>query len=583
MSTEIVPTTPLDVTAPDPYGWLEEVEAPEALAWAMERSAETAVALGNLDDLTTDLARVLDSDERIATVELIDGRYYNFWTDAAHPRGLWRRTTPESYVSAVPEWETLLDLDALSTETGVGYVWHGASIQREPVNGVPYARALLALAPGGNDADVTREFDMLTLRFVPPEEGGFERAQAKGGLTWAGPDAVFVATDFGAGTTSTSGYPLVVKHWRRGTALTEAVTVYEGESDDMLVSAVRLTDPGHERDVVTRRTGFYSGHTYLLDGVGTDRQTLIRIEVPETAEVGFHGPWLTLTLRDEWTVDGRTYAAGSLLVIDAAAFLGGERKFEVAFAPSGAVSLETHVWSANHLVLNLLDDVKSRLQVLTPPSATAATGEWVPTDLSIGETDVSVQVSAVDSHDSDDLWVVTTGFLTAATLIRISATGGTPSVCKATAALFDTTGLSVEQRFVTSADGTRVPYWLVGRPEQLSGELGPQPTLLWGYGGFEVAVPSAYNPVIGTAWLERGGVYAAACIRGGGEYGPAWHQSALRENRHRCYEDFTAIAKALVAAGITDRAHLGAQGRSNGGLLMGMMYTRYPELFGAIV
>ncbi|MDR1355617.1 MAG: prolyl oligopeptidase family serine peptidase [Propionibacteriaceae bacterium] len=626
-----VPKTPLDPRKPDPYAWLEEVDDPRALEWAAIRTAKTDELLGDQGELIAELAQVLDSDERIPVVELIAGAYYNFWTDRAHPRGLWRRTTPESYATATPQWEPLLDLDALSVAENVGYVWHGAAIQREPVDGVAYSRALIALSPDGNDADITREFDMLTLRFVPATAGGFERAQSKGGLAWAGSDAVFVYTDFGADSMTPSGYPRIVKYWPRGVALAEAVVVFEGEVSDMAVGAFRLTDSGFERDVVERRIGFYSSQTYLVDAVGTAQQSLTRIDVPDTAEVEFHKAWVTVRLRDDWTTAKYSYRAGSLLVIPVDALLAGTGSFQVLFEPTQTVSLDAYVWTAQHLVLNLLDDVKSRVQVIAVPNNgsdrwggemllesklpvgnqiehsggftvhagnLAAITQAAPNCathqqhssnqcsaiyLDIGDPYVSVQIAAVDTFDSDDIWVTTTGFLTPPTLTRISVTGGSPTVRKTAPELFDSTGLTVEQRFVNSVDGTRVPYWLVGCPDQLSGSAGVQPTLLWGYGGFEIAVLSAYNPVVGAAWLARGGVYAAACIRGGGEYGSVWHHSALREKRHHAYEDFSAIARDLVASGITTSAHLGAQGRSNGGLLMGMMYTKYPELFAAVV
>ncbi|MFP3715076.1 prolyl oligopeptidase family serine peptidase [Puerhibacterium sp. TATVAM-FAB25] len=613
-----VPTTPLDPDAVDPFGWLEDVEGDAALAWVRERNAHARRTLG-ADPMfaATEAAvrEVLDSDARIPEVGRIGNLYYNFWRDAEHERGLWRRTTLESYRSAEPEWETVLDLDALAEAEGESWVWHGASVLRptpeQVAAGEPWRRALVDLSPGGSDADVTREFDLVERRFVSAAEGGFERAVgtggAKGGLAWADEDTVYVFTDFGEGTTTPAGYPRIVRLWRRGTPLAEAATVYEGAADDMYISARRSRTPGFERDVVSRTIAFYRSETFLAEHVGTPEQTLTKIDVPDSAEVGFHREWLLVELRDDWTVRGRggerTYASGSLLAARLDDFLAGERDLAVLFAPTPTTSLAGATWTRHHLVVNVLDDVTNRLHVLTPPAGAdgadgadgASSEEWTRTELPATDPLASVGTRAVDPVDSDDVWLVTTGYLTPSTLALATvvgpdgdgATGATePEPLKAAPAFFDAEGLVAEQHFATSDDGTRVPYFVVGPQEALRpprGVQGTAPTLLYGYGGFEVPLTPGYSGTVGRAWLRHGGVYAVANIRGGGEYGPAWHQAALRGNRHRAYEDFAAVARDLVQRRITTPAHLGAQGGSNGGLLTGNMLTRYPELFGAIV
>ncbi|MFI6426627.1 prolyl oligopeptidase family protein [Promicromonospora sp. NPDC050880] len=593
-----LPTTPLDPWAPDPFAWLEDVEGDTALEWVRERNAHSAAALGGEAFTATERAvrEVLDSDDKIPHVSKVGEHYYNFWQDAAHRRGLWRRTTLDSYRTGEPEWETVLDLDALAEQEGESWVWHGASVLRptpeQIAAGEPRRHALVDLSPGGSDSDVTREFDLVTKQFVAPEAGGFVRAQAKGGLSWVDADTVYVYTDFGAGTMTPSGYPRQVRLWRRGTPLAEATLVYEGTEQDMYISASRSHTPGFERDLVHRALRFYANETYLATGVGTAGQALTKIDVPDSANVSLHREWMLVRLRDDWSVGGATYRAGSLLAALFDAFMAGSRDLTVLFEPTPTTSLAGVTWTRHHLVVNVLDDVKNLLHVLTPPAdggagsdAGAAGGEWVRGELPVGGELLTVGVGAVDVVDSDDVWVVTTGYLTPSTL-SLATVGGTPAepeVLRSAPSYFETAGLEVQQRFTTSDDGTRVPYFVVGRADLVSGAAGPAPTLLWGYGGFEHAILPGYSGTVGRAWLDRGGVYAVANIRGGGEYGPAWHQAALKENRHRAYEDFAAVARDLVATGVTTPERLGMEGRSNGGLLAGNMLTQYPELFGAII
>ncbi|MCK6209605.1 prolyl oligopeptidase family serine peptidase [Georgenia sp. EYE_87] len=573
----------------DAHAWLEDVEGPEQLAWVRERNthAESMLASGErFNRMRRGILEVLDSTDKIPGVVQRGEHLYNFWTDAEHERGLWRRTTWESYRTDSPEWEVLIDVDALNAAEGANWVWHGARVLRPS-----YSRALVQLSRGGADADVTREFDLTTKTWV---EDGFTREESKGGIAWADAsgDSVFVYTDFGEGSMTTSGYPRTVRRWRRGTPLSEATEIYAGEPTDMLIGAGHDSTPGYERDVVFRHLAFYDSQMYLL---GPD-DSLTLLEVPRSADPDLYRDWLTVELREDWTVGGRTYPGGALLAVPLENFLAGDRRFEVLYAPTPTTSLAGASWTRHHLVLNILDDVSNRLEVLTPPAA-GSREPWRrrPLDLTAGGTAAgevpelaTIAVGAVDADEEDALWLTTTGFLTPTTLSRLDLDedGATTSIerLKALPAYFDATGLHVEQHFVTSADGTRVPYFQVSRdPVSHDGAAQPAPTLLYGYGGFEVSRVPAYSGGIGRAWLERGGVYVVANIRGGGEYGPRWHQAALKQNRHKAYEDFAAVARDLVARGVTDRAHLGAQGGSNGGLLMGNMLTRYPDLFGAIV
>ncbi|PMR77381.1 prolyl oligopeptidase family serine peptidase [Billgrantia endophytica] len=556
---------------PDPYLWLEEVDSDRALAWVRERNAECQASLeadSGFAALQADLQAILDADDRIPFVVKRGEHYYNFWQDRDHPRGLWRRTTPAEYETPQPHWDVIIDLDALNAAEGENWVWHGAHCLTPGDPGEPWRHCLISLSRGGADADVTREFDLIERRWV---DDGFFRDEAKGALRWIDHDTVYVFTDFGEGSLTTSGYPRIVKEWRRGTPLEAATTVFEGESTDMAIGAMHDSTRGFERDFISRARAFYDNELYLREGDGT----LCKIEVPDSARKQVHREWLTLELREAWEVGDTTYPAGALLAADFDAFMAGEGTLRMLFAPTEQRSLEDTTWTRHHLILNVLDDVKNTLHVLTPSH-----DDWPCGPLAGAPELGSVSVSAVDDEESDDVFMVVTDYLTPTTLLH-GRIGETPRPLKRAPALFDAEGLRVSQHFATSQDGTPVPYFLVAR-DSLEAN-GTNPTLLYGYGGFEISLLPAYSPGVGRGWLGKGGVYVVANIRGGGEYGPRWHQAALRDKRHKALEDFAAVAEDLIARGITSPRHLGIQGGSNGGLLVGNMLVRYPRLFGAVV
>ncbi|MCU1431005.1 MAG: serine protease, family peptidase [Actinotalea sp.] len=581
MTTALPQTPPAATEDHDPHAWLEDVDSDAGLAWVRERNAATGAGLAAGPEFaaTRDAVReVLDSADKIPDVSKVGEHLYNFWRDADHPRGLWRRTTLESYRTDAPTWETVLDVDVLNAEEGEDWVWHGASVLRPEMR-----KALVALSHGGSDADVTRELDLVTQQFVPPADGGFLRPAAKGGLSWVDDDTVFVYSDFGPGTLSSSGYPRIVKRWRRGTPLEAAETVYEGLETDMYISAWRDHTPGFERELVSRDVAFYAQELYLVG----DDDSLVLVDVPLSADAGVHREWLLVELRDPWTPQpgGPTHAAGSLLAAPVEAYLAGSRDLTVLFSPGPTTSLAAATWTRHHLVITVLDDVKNRLVVLTPPDVAdpaSAGGEWATGEVVGVPSMGTVAVRAVDAKESDDVWLTTADFLTPSTLaLTTIGSSEPPEPLRSMPTFFDAEGLEVSQHFATSDDGTRVPYFQVA-PAGLPLD-GTAPTLLYGYGGFEISLLPSYSGTLGRSWLERGGVYALANIRGGGEYGPAWHQAALQQHRHRAYEDFAAVARDLVTRGVTSAAHLGVQGGSNGGLLTGNMLTQYPELFGAVV
>ncbi len=550
----------------DKYAWLEDVTGDKPLAWVKEQNAKAEARLAQspqFKEMEAGIRAVLDSDAKIPGVEKIGDYYYNFWKDKQHERGVWRRTTLVEYRKAEPLWETVLDLDALNKAEGENWVWHGANCLRPQ-----YTRCLIALSRGGADADVTREFDLSKKEWI---KDGFFRPEAKGGLGWIDQDTVFVYTDFGDGSMTTSGYPRVVKRWKRGTPMAAATPVYEGTPQDMYIAAMHDDTPGFERDFVSRTIAFYNNELFLLGADGK----LAKVDAPNSAEKGVRREWLTLELREPWTVGGKTYAAGSLLVTKFDDFMAGKREFDVLFAPTDSTSLAGAAWTRNHVVLNVLDDVKNRLQVLTHGK-----DGWTRSDFVGAPAFGTIGVGAVDPDESDAVWMTVTDYLTPTTL-SLAQIGQQPEVLKTMPAFFDASGKVIEQHFATSKDGTRVPYFVVhGKDMKRDGS---NPTLLYGYGGFEISLTPSYSGGMGRAWLDKGGVYVVANIRGGGEYGPRWHQAALKQNRHKAYEDMAAVARDLVARGITSARHLGVQGGSNGGLLTGNMLTQYPELFGAVV
>ena len=554
--------------AEDPYEWLEEVLGDKALEWVKARNAIVQNRMEgepSFEKLRSDLLEILDSNARIPFVSKRGEYYYNFWRDKTNERGLWRRTTLEEYRKAEPKWEVVLDLDALGKTENENWVWKGASLLRPD-----YQRALITLSRGGADANITREFDLKTRSFVAD---GFKLPESKGSVSWIDIDHLFVSTDFGDASMTDSGYPRMAKLWKRGTPIEQAKLVYEGKQEDMSVGAVHDDSPGFERNFVTRNIAFYNDELFLVKDSGE----LVKIDAPNTASKSVFKQYLLLELREAWTIDSKTYPAGSLLVSDFDRFLRGERAFEVLFEPSSNTALSSVTTTKDHVVINVLEDVKNRLYVLTP-STTESSTAWRREPLVGAPAFGTVNVTAVDSDESNDYFMTSTDYLTPTTL-SIGTVGKAPEELKRLPHFFDSVGMQISQHFATSSDGTKVPYFMVAKKDlNLDGK---NPTLLYGYGGFEISLQPNYSATVGRAWLTQGGVYVVANIRGGGEYGPRWHQAALKENRLRAYEDFAAVAKDLVARGVTSKQRLGIQGGSNGGLLVGNMITLYPELFEA--
>jgi prolyl oligopeptidase len=549
----------------DPYLWLEEVTGERALDWVRARDAESKAAIGKGDyaKLEKRFLSILNADDRIPYVSKMGDLYYNFWTDAAHPRGIWRRTTLEEFRKPAPKWETVLDVDALGKAENENWVWHGATCL-EPA----WTRCMIALSRGGADADVKREFDLPSATWV---KDGFRVDEAKSEVSWIDADRLWVMTDTGPGSLTQSGYPREARAWDRGTPIERAPVLFSGDVTDVAAGAWTSHDPGYERHFLSRTPTFFTSRTWV-----SWKGLFSAIAVPDDASPTVWRDWLFVELRTDWTVGGKTWPAGALIATKFDDFMQGKREFSAVFAPTPTTALRAFVLTPAGATLTVMDNVKSVVSVAKP-----GPNGWTSAPLPGLPAFGSISVSAVDGQTSDDLWITVTDFITPTQLLLGSATGTAPTPLKSMPSSFKATGLEITQHFTTSADGTRIPYFQVAKKGlKLDGK---NPTLLYGYGGFEVSMLPNYNPLMGAAWLERGGVYVLANIRGGGEYGPTWHSSVLNANRPRVYEDFAAVARDLATRRVTSAEHLGTMGGSNGGLLMGNMMTQYPELFGAIV
>ncbi|MFE1084398.1 prolyl oligopeptidase family serine peptidase [Brevibacterium sediminis] len=587
--------------------WLEDIYGEEQIAWVKDQNAKTLERFhdGLFDDISSDLRTALDSDDRIPMVTKRGDHFYNFWRDKTNPKGLWRRTSWDSYRTATPDWEVLLDLDELAAEEDTAWVWSGAMVRRSDNR-----RALVLLSPDGGDSHRVREFDLDDRAFV---DGGFDIPAAKTRLAWLDDDTVLVATETDADSLTTSSYPRQARALRRGQSLDDAPIVAEVPRDHVAIfvgSDIRPDTEATDRAVIIDAIDFFNSTMSFLDLAditGADgslsaeptawADALNRVDVPTDVEVGFERDLVLFRAQSTWTSATTEVAAGGLAIADIDAVKAGEIAPRVIFTPDAHTSLQSFTFTRDYLVLELLADVQSKLTVLDLNNDFAESAlPGVPANHMVG-------LGAVDKYDpatANDFWMVSTGFLTPSTLSygtlgpSDEAAGtkeSTIEVIKSAPAMFDAEGLSVEQHFATSADGTKIPYFQIGADDlPLDGE---NPTLLDGYGGFEVSRTPGYSPVVGIGWLSRSttgntlpagrrGVYVLANIRGGGEYGPEWHTSAMRENRMRCYEDHSAVARDLIARGVTSPKTLACAGGSNGGLLVGNMLTQYPELFGAV-
>jgi prolyl oligopeptidase len=549
----------------DPYLWLEDVGGDKPLAWVKEQNAVTQPLLEStpgFKELHERLLAIYNSRERIPSVTKRGDHLYNFWQDAANPRGVLRRTTMAEFRKAEPAWEVVLDLGRLSADENEKWVYKGSTCLYPK-----YERCLVSLSRGGADAVEVREFDVPSKSFV---KDGFRTTESKGSVAWRDADTIYVSRDFGPGSMTTSGYPRLVKEWKRGTGLGEARTLFEGEASDVGVGATVVNEPGRRYELIRRSVTFWEGENLIRRG---DRW--VKLEVPRDSVVSTFNGLLVVRLRSAWKPGATEFKAGSLISADLERFLEGGRDFAVVFEPGERTSLQAYAATRSFILLDVLDNVKGRLVEARPRGA-----GWERRDVKVPEA-ASLAVAALDRDEGDEYWLTVTSFTQPTTLYLGTAGRDARSRMKALPAFFDAKGLSVSQYEARSRDGTRVPYFVVMREgTKLDGR---NPTVLYGYGGFEQAMTPNYSGTIGAGWLEWGGIWVLANIRGGGEFGPHWHRTALRDGRHKTHDDFIAVAEDIVKRGITSPRHLGIMGGSQGGLLVGAAFTQRPELFRAVV
>jgi prolyl oligopeptidase len=505
--------------------------------------------------------KILNSHERIAYPSIVGKYVYNFWQDSKNERGLWRRTTLDDYLTSAPHWETVLDIDSLSKADNVKWVYKGADYLYPDYN-----LCLLNLSPGGSDAAVVKEFDLRTKKFVG---NGFQLPEAKQSVGWIDKDHLFVGTDFGKGSMTTSGYPRIVKEWTRGTKLSGAKTIFEGESGDVSVGGYVINTPERSYQIIYRGISFYSSNIYtMVNG------SLVKFDLPEDIQFdGIFKNQMLLELKSDWKVGGKNYKQGSLISIDYDGFLKGDRSFSLIYNPGPRESIVSVSETKDFLLVNKLSNVRGELSKYV-----FSRGKWSGGKINAPDYGTIGIVSTSDF--SDKFFFSYTNFLNPSTLYLYEEDGNINKV-KSLPQFFDADKYEVKQNEAVSKDGTKIPYFIVyNRNIKYDGR---NPTLQYAYGGFEISLTPRYSATIGTEWLNNGGVYVLANIRGGGEFGPKWHLAALKQNRQKAYDDMIAVSEDLIKRKITSPKHLGVMGGSNGGLLVGVMLTERPDLYGAVV
>ncbi|HEY2606127.1 prolyl oligopeptidase family serine peptidase [Paraburkholderia sp. RL18-103-BIB-C] len=567
--------------SPDPFLALEALDDPDALAWVERQNARTRAAWcsgASFEALRQRLADAYLPRERPVIPDRWMDWAYDLWQDERNPKGIWRRTTWAAWRRGEPVWQNLLDFDALGAAEGTPWVCVELDILYPDGD-----RALITMSPGGSDAQVVREFDIDAQRFV---DDGFASAKAgKHTASWIDRDTLYVGWDNGRKTLTRSGYPREVRRWTRGTALADAPVVFRGAFGDIGVEA--HYDPVERRHTVVSSVDFFDSHTYSLDSADGAADAWRQYDVPAHVAVGGWQGWLLLEPRLDWHCDGVRYPGGALLAIREAAFLRGERKVVPLFTPTPLTSACEWTHTRNHLIVSYLDDVRSKTLLWTPSQGADQAWHWQQRPFP-SHDDAQADVSPVEPTLNDEVFVDTDDYLQPPAYWLADLASEDLSeweLIDRWPTQFDATRFAVTRGHAVSADGTQVPYTVIGpraAPSSTQAHA-PGPCLLSGYGGFAIPLLPSYLTGQGIGWLERGGVYVVAHIRGGGEFGTGWHTAAQGEHRQRAFDDFIAVAEALVSSGVTSAAQLGIQGGSNGGLLVAACMAQRPELFGAVV
>jgi prolyl oligopeptidase len=548
----------------DPNLWLEDVHGSKPLAWVAEQNTRTKAVVeadaryqGDHDAIL----KVLDATDRIPLGGIDHNYVFNFWQDADNPKGVWRRTTIADYANAKPNWQTLIDIDKLAKDEKENWIWKGASCSDS------LSRCLVFLSRDGGDAHVVREFDLATKMFL---QNGFTLTHAKSGARYLGEDKVLFETDFGPGSMTASGYPRIVKLWQRGTPLASAKTVFEGAHEDVASQGSVASGPNGSYALIVRAVSFFETEYYhvLADG------SVHKLALPLSANVqGVTDKHLVVTLRKDWKVGGELVKQGSLIAIPLASLDGGEDRLsiETLFVPGPRSSVDQVSAGRDAIYVSIYDNVTGSVHAFR-----FAAGKWSDTKLDL-PSNGSTSIVSTNDWGSEAMFTFES-YLKPTTLYADSG-NGKPLAIKSLPQRFDASNLATEQFEVASRDGVKIPYF-VTRPRN---STAPSPTILYGYGGFEVSLTPGYSANFGMLWLTKGGAYVVANIRGGGEFGPAWHDAALLANRQKAYDDFSAVAADLVKRGITTPKQLGIMGGSNGGLLVSAVMAQHPELLGAVV
>ena len=555
----------------DPYLWLEKLDSPEALAWVRAENTKTTAVLEadpRFAGFNAQALAIEQASERIPFAHRADGGLWNFWQDARHIRGIWRVASPGSYDSGgTPAWKTVLDLDQLGAAEHTNWVWKGAQCNTRHEN-----QCLVALSDGGEDAVTVREFDLRKQQFVG---GGFALPRSKQSAVWEDANTLVVAREWTAGELTKSGYPYVIKRWRRGQALSAAVEVYRGSPADARIKVKSFADAqGHQVVVIQRGITFFEWETSLLTPSGTRK-----LKLPGKASVvDLLDGQLIVKLDEAWPAAGPQFVPGALAAVELAQALAQPAALRpsLVFAPSARQSIEDVAATRSGLLVTLLDNVRGRASLFTR----SRKGRWQAAPIALPDN-LAVRISDTSPY-SAIAYLSVSGYLQPESQWRVDggASKAQASMLRSLPAQFDASQLVVEQFDAASSDGTRIPYSIV-HPHGMPLD-GSHPTILHAYGGFGVSVTPSYSGTMGKLWLERGGVYVVANIRGGGELGPPWHEAGVKTKRQIIYDDFTAVARDLIARGVTSPRRLGIMGGSNGGLLMGVEMTQHPELWGAV-
>lgn len=549
----------------DPYLWLEEVDSEKALEFVNNQNKETLDKFSNekeYDNIYKKSLEIYNSKDRIVYPTIYGEFVYNFWKDKDHVRGIWRRSSKVNYESGNPEWETLLDFDEMSKNDSIKWVYKGA-------NGLypNYDRFMVRLSKGGGDATVKKEFDVNSKKFI---ENGFYVPESKGGASYIDENTLIVSSDFGDNTMTSSGYPKQVKIWKRGTQLKDAKLIHDGEITDVGSGGYALKDDSANYTIIRRSMTFYTRHYHVWF-----KNELVKLDLPDDISLsGILNNQLILNLKSDWIVNDKTYKQGAIVSLNFTDLLEGKKTIQLILEPDEFSSVSGLSLTKNKLLLNLLNNVNSELYIYSFNN-----GKW---DNNKVEAPSFGSISVVNTDTfSDQYYFQFANFLTPSTLFIANADNGTFKAVKSLTAYFEGSKYKVQQIKVASTDGTLIPYFVVSAKDIKYD--GTNPTLLNAYGGFEISRRPFYLGTYGSAWLENGGVFVLANIRGGGEFGPKWHQAGLKEKRQNVYDDFHAVAEDLIAKNITSPKHLGIMGGSNGGLLVGVAFTQKPELYNAVV